>query len=101
MTKEVIYEISQNIKNDSLISEEEFSELYQHSITNPDEFWNEQASSYLEWISDRLTDSFGPISSWVALISLGNAIDDWKDKVFISISIFKVEDRGSFLKFDG
>ena len=52
MTKEVIYEISQNIKNDSLISEEEFSELYQHSITNPDEFWNEQASSYLEWISE-------------------------------------------------
>ncbi|MDC0072268.1 acetate--CoA ligase [Gammaproteobacteria bacterium] len=52
MTKEVIYEISQNIKNDSLISEEEFSELYQHSITSPDEFWNEQASSYLEWISE-------------------------------------------------
>ena len=52
MTKEVIYEISQNIKNDSLISEEEFSELYQHSITNPDEFWNKQASSYLEWISE-------------------------------------------------
>ena len=52
MTKEVIYEISQNIKNDSLISEEEFSELYQHSITSPDEFWNEQASCYLEWISE-------------------------------------------------
>ena len=52
MTKEVIYEISQNIKNDSLISEEEFSEMYQHSIANPDEFWNEQASNYLEWISE-------------------------------------------------
>jgi len=52
MTKEVIYEISQNIKNDSLISEEEFSEMYQHSITNPDEFWHEQASEYLEWISE-------------------------------------------------
>ena len=51
MTKEVIYEISQNIKNDSLISEEEFSDMYQHSITKPDEFWHEQASSYLEWIS--------------------------------------------------
>ena len=52
MTKEVIYEISQNIKNDSLISEEEFSEMYQHSIANPDEFWNEQASNYLDWISE-------------------------------------------------
>ena len=52
MTKEVIYEISQNIKNDSLISEEEFSDMYQHSITNPNEFWHEQASSYLEWISE-------------------------------------------------
>ena len=52
MTKEVIYEISQNIKNDSLISEEEFSDMYQHSITNPNEFWHEQASNYLEWISE-------------------------------------------------
>ena len=51
MTKEVIYEISQNIKNDSLISEEEFSQMYHRSITNPDEFWHEQASKYLEWIS--------------------------------------------------
>ena len=52
MTKKVIYEISQNIKNDSLVSEEEFSDMYQHSITNPNEFWNEQASNYLEWISE-------------------------------------------------
>ena len=51
MTKKVIYEISQNIKNDSLVSEEEFSDMYQHSITNPNEFWHEQASNYLEWIS--------------------------------------------------
>ena len=52
MAKEVIYEISQNIKNDSLISEEEFSQMYHRSITNPDEFWHEQASKYLEWISE-------------------------------------------------
>ena len=52
MTKQVIYEISKNIKNDSLISEEEFSKMYQHSITNPNEFWHEQASKYLEWISE-------------------------------------------------
>ena len=52
MTKKVIYQISQNIKNDSLVSEEEFSDMYQHSITNPNEFWHEQASNYLEWISE-------------------------------------------------
>ena len=52
MNKEVIYEISQNIKNDSLVSEEEFSDMYQHSITNPNEFWHEQAFNYLEWISE-------------------------------------------------
>ena len=52
MTKKVIYEISQNIKNDSLVSEEGFSDMYQHSITNPNEFWHEQASNYLEWISE-------------------------------------------------
>jgi len=52
MTKKVIYEISQNIKNDSLVSKEEFSDMYQHSITNPNEFWHEQASNYLEWISE-------------------------------------------------
>ena len=52
MTKKVIYEISQNIKNDSLVSEEEFSDMYQHSITNPNEFWHKQASNYLEWISE-------------------------------------------------
>ncbi|MDA7601636.1 acetate--CoA ligase [Gammaproteobacteria bacterium] len=52
MTKKVIYEISQNLKNDSLVSEEEFSDMYQHSITNPNEFWHEQASNYLEWISE-------------------------------------------------
>ena len=52
MTKEVIYEIPDNIKKDSLVSEEEFSEMYRNSITNPDGFWHEQASNYLEWISE-------------------------------------------------
>ena len=52
MTKQVVYEIAENIKKDSLISEEEFSQMYQESITNPDKFWNEQASNYLDWISE-------------------------------------------------
>tara|TARA_B110000196_G_scaffold2783_1_gene2492 strand:+ start:995 stop:2932 length:1938 start_codon:yes stop_codon:yes gene_type:complete len=52
MTKQVVYEIAENIKKDSLISEEEFSQMYQESIANPDKFWNEQASNYLDWISE-------------------------------------------------
>ena len=52
MTKEVIYEIAENIKKDSLLSEEEFSKMYHDSITNPDNFWHKQASNYLEWISE-------------------------------------------------
>ena len=52
MTKEVIYEIAENIKKDSLLSEEEFSKMYHDSITNPDDFWHKQASNYLEWISE-------------------------------------------------
>jgi acetyl-CoA synthetase len=52
MTKTVVYEIAENIKKDSLVSEEEFSQMYQESISNPDKFWNEQASNYLEWISE-------------------------------------------------
>ena len=52
MTKEVIYEIAENIKKDSLLSEEEFSKMYHDSITNPDNFWHKQGSNYLEWISE-------------------------------------------------
>ena len=52
MTKKVVYEIAENIKKDSLISEEKFSQMYQESIANPDKFWNEQASNYLDWISE-------------------------------------------------
>ena len=49
MTKETIYEPSEEIINDAVISNDEFEELYQESINNPDQFWDQQARNYLSW----------------------------------------------------
>jgi len=49
MTKETIYEPSEEIINDAVISNEEFEELYKESINNPDQFWDKQARNYLSW----------------------------------------------------
>ena len=49
MTKETIYEPSEEIINDAVISNDEFEELYRESINNPDQFWAEQARNYLSW----------------------------------------------------
>ena len=51
MTKEVVYEVPEFVKQDALLSEQEYEELYEESLNNPKEFWSKQASSYLEWIS--------------------------------------------------
>ena len=49
MTKETIYEPSEEIINNAVISNEEFEELYKESINNPDQFWDQQARNYLSW----------------------------------------------------
>ncbi len=49
MTKETIYEPSEEIINDAVISNDEFEELYKESINNPDQFWDQQARNYLSW----------------------------------------------------
>jgi acetyl-CoA synthetase len=49
MTKETIYEPSEEIINDAVISNDEFEELYKESINNPDKFWDQQARNYLSW----------------------------------------------------
>ena len=49
MTKETIYEPSEEIINDAVISNNEFEELYKESINNPDQFWDKQARNYLSW----------------------------------------------------
>jgi len=50
MTKE-IYQIPESIKDHSLMTNEEYESLYQHSIKNPSEFWAEQALTFLDWDS--------------------------------------------------
>ena len=49
MTKETIYEPSEEIINNAVISNDEFEELYKESINNPDQFWDQQARNYLSW----------------------------------------------------
>lgn len=49
MTKETIYEPSEEIINDAVISNDEFEELYKESINNPNQFWDQQARNYLSW----------------------------------------------------
>ena len=49
MTKETIYEPSEEIINNAIISNDEFEELYKESINNPDQFWDQQARNYLSW----------------------------------------------------
>ncbi len=49
MAKERIYEPSEEIINDAVISNDEFEELYKESINNPDQFWDQQARNYLSW----------------------------------------------------
>ena len=49
MTKETIYEPSETIIKDAVISNDEFEELYKESINNPDKFLDQQARNYLSW----------------------------------------------------
>jgi len=49
MTKETLYEPSEEIINNAVISNDEFEELYKESINNPNQFWDQQARNYLSW----------------------------------------------------
>ena len=49
MTKETIYEPSEETVKNAVISNDEFEKLYQQSINNPDQFWDQQPRNYLSW----------------------------------------------------
>ena len=51
MTKD-IYKVSDNIKSNSLMTNDEYKNLYDESIENPEKFWSEQAHKYLDWDSE-------------------------------------------------
>ncbi|MBL4828108.1 MAG: acetate--CoA ligase [Spongiibacteraceae bacterium] len=49
MNKEVTYPVMQNYKERALINDEQYQQLYQQSINEPDTFWGEQAKR-IDWI---------------------------------------------------
>ena len=51
MTKDVVHQVPDTIKENALISENEYEKLYKESLSNSEEFWSKQAKEYLEWIS--------------------------------------------------
>ena len=51
MTKD-IYKVPDDIKSNSLMTNDEYKNLYDESIENPEKFWSEQAHKYLDWDSE-------------------------------------------------
>ena len=51
MTKDVVHQVPDTIKENALIGEDEYEKLYKESLSNSEEFWSKQAKEYLEWIS--------------------------------------------------
>ena len=51
MTKD-IYKVPDNIKSNSLMNNDEYKNLYNKSIENPEKFWSDQAHKYLDWDSE-------------------------------------------------
>ena len=51
MTKD-IYKVPDNIKSNSLMTNDEYKNLYNISIENPEKFWSDQAHKYLDWDSE-------------------------------------------------
>ena len=49
MTKDKIYNPPLSVLENSNIKESEFEELYQWSLSKPEEFWASQAENYLSW----------------------------------------------------
>ena len=51
MAKDIVHQVPDSIKENALISEDEYEKLYKESLKNTEEFWSKQAKEYLEWIS--------------------------------------------------
>ena len=49
MSEEKIYPVSKNLAKRTYFNQETFSDLYNHSINSPQEFWADQANELLYW----------------------------------------------------
>ena len=50
MSEEKIYKIKPEIAKNAHINRESYQKLYQQSISNPEQFWSEQATEFIDWI---------------------------------------------------
>lgn len=49
MSENVIYPVFDSIKENTHLTKEQYREMYQQSISDPDHFWAEQADLHLDW----------------------------------------------------
>jgi acetyl-CoA synthetase len=49
MSEHKIYQVPANVAEHAIISREDYTRMYQASITQPDEFWSTQATQFLTW----------------------------------------------------
>jgi len=49
MSEEKIYDVPANFTAHTLISEQQYQEMYRQSVDDPDAFWSEQAKTFLHW----------------------------------------------------
>jgi len=49
MTDQTIYPVPDSVASHALINDEQYREMYQHSVDDPDGFWAEQASKFVTW----------------------------------------------------
>ncbi len=49
MSDEKIYDVPANFAAHALISEQQYQEMYQRSVSEPEAFWSEQANVFLDW----------------------------------------------------
>ncbi len=49
MTEEKVYPVSEAVAAHALVTDEQYREMYQHSVDDPDGFWAEQATKFVTW----------------------------------------------------
>ena len=49
MSEVKVYPVPEEAKERAHINREQYAEMYQHSIDNPDEFWGQQAEEFISW----------------------------------------------------
>ena len=59
MSEEKIYNVPANFASSAYINEKKYKEMYEHSVSDPDGFWAEQAELFIDWFK-----SWDKVSEW-------------------------------------